>query len=78
MRCFILFLLLAGCQKQTACFDLAKVVNVLGCGGREPTHRGGGGFSWCEVVLDDGAIVRVPENSAIVGRIICLDERAPI
>lgn len=60
----LVFALLVGCQKTTACFDAATVMHVFGCN-----------TAWCEVVIDDGAIVRVPQNQAILGAKVCLDNR---
>lgn len=50
--------------KTATCFDATKVVHVFGCGP-----------DFCEVVIDDGAIIRVPPDQAIVGSTVCLDER---
>jgi len=60
-------------RKATACFDYPTVVRVLGCGGKSPGTKSPAP-SWCEVITEDGAIVRVPPSQAIVGAQICLTD----
>lgn len=75
IRCLFLFACLfvsTACQRPVACFDYPTVVRKLGCGGRAAATRMG--FEWCEVIINDGAIVRVHPDQAIVGARVCLDK----